>query len=106
MSCFFAIVFGLMQIGICAPNIKAVTEGRVAGKLTYDIIERKPQIKIDDPQAKSLPNLKGQIEFKNVSFSYPSNPQLKVLSNFSARFEQGKTTAIVGASGSGKSTII
>jgi len=50
--------------------------------------------------------VQGKIEFRNVSFSYPSRPEQKILDNFSAVFERGKTTAIVGASGSGKSTIV
>jgi ABC-type bacteriocin/lantibiotic exporter with double-glycine peptidase domain len=55
---------------------------------------------------KEQSDLKGKIEFKNVSFSYPSNKKQMILSNFSAVFEEGKTTAIVGTSGSGKSTIV
>ena len=50
--------------------------------------------------------VKGKIEFKNVSFIYPSRPEQKVLKNFNATFELGKTTAIVGPSGSGKSTVV
>jgi ABC-type multidrug transport system fused ATPase/permease subunit len=50
--------------------------------------------------------LKGNIEFKNVCFTYPTRKELKVLKDFSATFEAGKTTALVGPSGSGKSTII
>lgn len=49
--------------------------------------------------------MKGHYEFKNVSFSYPSN-KIKVLKDFTCTFEAGKTTAFVGPSGSGKSTII
>jgi ATP-binding cassette, subfamily B (MDR/TAP), member 1 len=41
-----------------------------------------------------------------VTFRYPTRPEQKILDDFSATFEEGKTTAIVGASGSGKSTII
>ena len=46
------------------------------------------------------------IEFRSVSFCYPSLPSIQVLRDFSYTFEVGKTTAIVGASGSGKSTIV
>jgi ABC-type multidrug transport system fused ATPase/permease subunit len=53
-----------------------------------------------------LDNIKGHIEFKNVTFFYPSRPDNQILKNFSASFELGKTTAIVGPSGSGKSTIV
>ena len=46
------------------------------------------------------------ITFDSVNFAYPSRPHVKVLDNLSLRFERGKITAIVGASGSGKSTIV
>lgn len=42
MSCFFGIIFGIFSLGAASPNIKAVVEGRVAGKLAYEIIDRKP----------------------------------------------------------------
>ena len=48
----------------------------------------------------------GSLEFKNVSFSYPTRPGVTVLDNFSLHIPAGKATALVGASGSGKSTII
>lgn len=47
----------------------------------------------------------GHIEFKEVSFSYPSRPDIPVLSSFSLEVSPGQTVAIVGASGSGKSTV-
>jgi ABC-type multidrug transport system fused ATPase/permease subunit len=46
------------------------------------------------------------IELESVTFAYPSRPHLKVLDDLNVRFEAGKVTAIVGASGSGKSTIV
>lgn len=86
MACFFGVVFGVFAIGMATPNIKAVVEGQVAGKLAYDLINRVPKIQTDDPSAKKLGSLNGRIEFKNVSFSYPSRPEQKVLNNFSASF--------------------
>lgn len=44
LSCFFGVIFGMFSMGLAAPNLKAVTEGRVAGKLAFDIIDRKPAI--------------------------------------------------------------
>ncbi len=41
-----------------------------------------------------------------MTFRYPTRPEQKILDDFSATFEEGKTTAIVGQSGSGKSTIV
>lgn len=91
---------------MATPNIKAVSEGKVAGKMAYDIIDRKPAILLDDPKASRVKDIEGRIEFKDVSFTYPTRKEQIVLNNFSAVFEAGKTTAIVGTSGSGKSTVI
>ena len=91
---------------MATPNIKAITEGKVAGKIAYDVIDRVPKILLDDPASEKVGDILGKIEFKNVTFRYPTRPEQKVLDDFSATFVEGKTTAIVGASGSGKSTII
>lgn len=48
---------------------------------------------------------KGEIEFKNVAFNYPSRPDFSVLKSISFKVEAGQTVALVGSSGSGKSTI-
>jgi len=48
---------------------------------------------------------KGKVSFNNVSFTYETRPEVEVLNNISFDIEPGKQTAIVGASGSGKSTI-
>ena len=78
----------------------------IAGKMAYDIILRKPKITLDEPKAIKLDKLRGEIEFKNVTFNYSTRKDVPVLKEFSFKFEAGKTTAIVGASGSGKSTIV
>ena len=42
LSCFFGVIFGMFSLGMAHPNIKAVAEGRVAGKMAFDIIDRVP----------------------------------------------------------------
>ena len=44
LACFLGIVYGMYSIGLAAPNFKALSEGRVAGKMAYDIIDRKTEI--------------------------------------------------------------
>ena len=75
LACFFGILFGVFSLGMAGPNIKCVTEGRIAGKAAYDIIEREPKIKIDDPSAQPVGEIRGKIEFKNVTFRYPTRPE-------------------------------
>ncbi len=63
-------------------------------------------IEIDDPDAIDLENVKGEIEFENVSFSYPTGDTGKgVLTSLSLKIESGKTIALVGPSGGGKTTL-
>jgi len=78
-------------------------EGMAAATRIYELIDKKNEIKED----KSLPDLKissGNIIFKNVNFTYPDNSQ--VLNNININIIGGKRTAIIGESGSGKSTIL
>ncbi|KAH6829538.1 P-glycoprotein 20 [Perilla frutescens var. hirtella] len=72
----------------------------------FEIIDRTPKIDPDDNSALKPANVYGSIELKNVDFSYPTRPEVLVLSNFSLRVNGGQTIAVVGVSGSGKSTII
>ena len=86
LCCFFGIVFGMMALGMAGPNMKAVGEGKTAGKMAFDIIERVPSINLEDTNSKILNDIKGEIEFKNVSFSYPTRGENQVLKDFSYKF--------------------
>lgn len=57
-------------------------------------------------KAKRLDNVRGSIEFKKVYFSYPARPQIPIFQDFNLKFRAGSITALVGASGSGKSTVV
>lgn len=50
-------------------------------------------------------SVKGNIEFRNISFNYPSRADVEILNDMSLTVPGGSITAIVGASGSGKSTV-
>jgi ATP-binding cassette subfamily B (MDR/TAP) protein 1 len=91
---------------MASPQLKSVTEGKVAGKMAFDIIERVPQINANEGRVVKREEIRGRLELKDVFFRYPSKTDQVVLENFSAVFEEGKTTALVGSSGSGKSTIV
>ncbi len=71
----------------------------------FDFIDRKP--KIDPEKGRTLENdeIQGKVTFKNVTFSYESRPDAIVLDNFNMVLKPNTITALVGISGSGKSTI-
>jgi ATP-binding cassette subfamily B protein len=64
----------------------------------------RPRV-LDSPQATSLPFVRGEIEFRGVTFSYPGTGRV-VLHDLSFRIPAGSTTALVGPTGAGKSTLI
>ncbi|KAJ3078500.1 GTPase-activating protein, partial [Quaeritorhiza haematococci] len=105
---FFAFLIGAYFAGLIAPELQAIAFARTAGARMFYTIDRQPPIDSYSEEGQIIPEeeFKGGIEFKNVSFSYPSRPGVKVLDNFSLKVEPGTTVALVGASGSGKSTII
>jgi ABC transporter fused permease/ATP-binding protein len=75
-----------------------------AAKRVFEILDTPP--KVINSSGKTLPNLKGKINFKDVTFSYPSRTDVEVLKNISFAIEPDTTTALVGISGSGKSSIV
>ena len=77
----------------------------VSANRINEIIETNESIKDSKEPKKLNPNKKGLVEFKNVSFRYPDSDE-EVLSDISFTAEPGKTTAIIGSTGSGKSTIV
>lgn len=76
----------------------SVSANRVA-----DVIETQPSIN-DPKDPKTFPSKSGRLEFKNVCFKYPG-AEHNVLSNLDFTAEPGKTTAFIGSTGSGKSTV-
>ncbi len=69
-----------------------------------EVLGTEPRMK-NGTKEEGLPNLKGEIEFRNVSFRYHDSAD-DVISNISFTAHQGETVALIGATGSGKSTII
>ncbi|KAJ4747981.1 ABC transporter family protein [Rhynchospora pubera] len=72
----------------------------------FSVLDRDTLIDPDNPEGHRPDRLKGDIEIKAVDFVYPSRPNVIIFKGFSLSIQAGKSTALVGQSGSGKSTII
>jgi ATP-binding cassette subfamily B protein len=80
--------------------------GLASAKRINEVLDAEPEV-AEAPDAVSLPEpSRGQIEFEGVSFHYNGATDLAVLEDICTRAEPGKTTAILGATGSGKSSLI
>ncbi|KAE8594952.1 hypothetical protein XENTR_v10015396 [Xenopus tropicalis] len=80
-----------------------VVRGLSAGGRVFEFMSLEPTIPLSG--GFKLPVLRGEIHFKDVSFSYPTRPGHEVLRSFDLRIPHGKTVALVGQSGGGKSTV-
>ncbi|XP_028548541.1 ABC transporter B family member 4 [Dendrobium catenatum] len=93
-------------LGQASPCLKAFSAGQAAAYRIFEIINRKPEIDAYDSTGKQLDDIHGDIEFKEVYFSYPTRPDEQIFQGFSLFIHSGTTIALVGESGSGKSTLI
>ncbi|KAL1338032.1 hypothetical protein HN51_032721 [Arachis hypogaea] len=101
-----AIALGGLALGAGLSNVKYFSEAITAGERIMEVIKRIPKIDSDNMVGEILENVLGEVELDHVEFAYPSRPDNMILSDFSLKIPAGKTVALVGGSGSGKSTVI
>ena len=101
-------IYTIMVAGALAALTEIWGELQRAAGATERLIEllTAEDIVSDPEQSLPVPELKGQITFDDVRFSYPSRPGISALDNVSLQIAPGETVALVGPSGAGKTTII
>ncbi|KAJ3360668.1 GTPase-activating protein [Kappamyces sp. JEL0680] len=108
VNVFFAVLIGAFSLAGIAPDLQAFAFGIGAGTKIYATIDRVPKIDPYSESGTTIPReaVKGRIELKDVEFTYPARPDVPILKKLSLTVEPGQTVALVGQSGSGKSTIV
>jgi ATP-binding cassette subfamily B (MDR/TAP) protein 1 len=105
-SVVLSVLLASSSIGLLYPQVPALSNGAAAASEMFKIFDKPSLMDPLSSEGKIPESCHGHLEVENVSFSYPSRPDAKVLNNMTLNIPAGKTTAFVGASGSGKSTII
>ncbi|XP_034006910.1 bile salt export pump isoform X1 [Trematomus bernacchii] len=106
LQVFFGVLIAALNLGQASPCLEAFASGRGAATIIFETIEREPEIDCLSEAGYKLEKVKGDIEFHNVTFNYPSRPDVKILDQLSVAVKSAETTAFVGPSGAGKSTAI
>ncbi|XP_047608955.1 ATP-dependent translocase ABCB1 isoform X1 [Phacochoerus africanus] len=106
LTVFFSVLIGAFSVGQASPSIEAFANARGAAYEIFKIIDSKPSIDSYSKNGHKPDNIKGNLEFRNVHFSYPSRNEVKILKGLNLKVESGQTVALVGNSGCGKSTTV
>ena len=107
---FFQTFLILLTTGRVIAEAGSVTtdlaKGADAVASVFAILHRETKMDPDSPEGYKPEKLKGEVHIRGVDFAYPSRPDVIIFKGFSLSIQPGKSTALVGQSGSGKSTII
>lgn len=106
LTIMLSIVIGAFNLGNIAPNLQAFGTALAAAAKIFNTIDRASPLDPTVDDGKKLDKVEGSIRLQNVKHIYPSRPEVVVMKDVTLDIPAGKTTALVGASGSGKSTIV
>ncbi|CAA0843269.1 ABC transporter B family member 2 [Striga hermonthica] len=100
------VVIAGLSLGLAAPDVTAFIRAKAAAYPIFQMIERNTISKTSSENGRRLSKVDGHIQFKNVTFNYPSRPDVMIFNKLCLDIPPGKIVALVGGSGSGKSTVI
>ncbi|KAF5516641.1 Leptomycin B resistance protein pmd1 [Colletotrichum siamense] len=104
-----SVIVATLTFTIIAPYMITFQRAGTAATQLFSLIDRDTQMDPFDQWSGERPAdvfVSGEIEMQNITFSYPTRPEVAVLDNYTLKIPAGRVTALVGASGSGKSTIV
>jgi ATP-binding cassette subfamily B (MDR/TAP) protein 1 len=103
---YSAIINGAQSAGAIFSFAPDMGEARDAAKVLKSFVNRVPKIDHWSTDGKQVETLEGKVQLQNVRFTYPGRPDHRILRGIDIRAEPGQFIALVGASGSGKSTVM
>ncbi|KAI8546875.1 hypothetical protein RHMOL_Rhmol07G0153400 [Rhododendron molle] len=100
------VVISGLSLGQAAPDISAFIRAKTVAYPIFEMIEGNTISKTSSKNGRKLDKIEGRIQFNDVCFSYPSRPDVIIFNKLRLDIPAGKVVALVGGSGSGKSTAV
>jgi ATP-binding cassette subfamily B (MDR/TAP) protein 1 len=104
MKSFMVLIVTALAMGETLALAPDLLKGNQMVASVFDVMDRKTEV-IGDV-GEELRTVEGTIELRGVQFSYPSRPEVVIFKDFNLKVRSGQTMALVGQSGSGKSSVI
>ena len=109
---FGVIVAFILYVRLFTSPLSTIAQGMTqmqtaaaAGDHIFDFLHEE-ELPSESGKRKAPANVRGEVEFEHVRFSYPSNPEKVIIKDFSAHIQPGQKVAIVGPTGAGKTTLV
>ena len=104
MKSFMVLIVTALAMGETLALAPDLLKGNHMAASVFEILDRKTRVMGD--VGEELKNVEGKIELRGVQFSYPSRPDALIFKDFDLKVRSGKSIALVGQSGSGKSSVL
>ncbi|XP_076890413.1 ABC transporter B family member 19-like [Bidens hawaiensis] len=105
IACFFGVNVGGRGLALSLSYFAQFAQGTVAASRVFEVIDRIPAIDPYSTTGRKPKSVRGSLELKSISFAYPSRPSVPILNDLNLVIPSQRISALVGASGAGKSTI-
>ena len=103
---FMVLIITALSVAETLALAPDIVKGSQALGSVFSILQRKTAINRDNPESVIATDIQGEIEFRNVIFRYPTRPDITIFKDLNLKISAGKSLAIVGQSGSGKSSVV
>lgn len=104
MKAFMVLIVTALAMGETLALAPDLIKGNQIAASVFEVLDRKTEITGD--VGEEVVRVEGSIEFRGVGFSYPSRPDTVIFRDFDLKVHAGKSMALVGSSGSGKSSVL